>query len=330
MEMWSLCLFVEDKYKNLFAEHVETLDGYISSSLFANEDLSPQRRSRNIFISNINSYLGEFHSNEYWQLEVLLNKKPSYDEIVKNINNLSRALGIREYEKKNNVSHEKDNGNFIQINKVQIKDWLKENRKSFPTIKVDNFYIYGSHIKKDSLNNVLDIKIDASTAFGTGSHATTKCCLKAISFLSKSYKPYKVLDYGCGTGILGIASRKKFKKNQITLVDIDLEAIRISKDNIKLNNILSKRLYPTNKFFSHKYVKKNYYDLVFANILFSPLYNLASLFKKILNKKSYLILSGLLDYQVPRMIKRYNNFGFVEEKRIILSGWGAVIMKMKR
>jgi len=241
MELWTISFTVQDKYKNFFSDYVESIEGYVSSSLFVNESLLTKSISKKN-TQNIYNYLGEFHHNDYWLLDVLVSVKPRFDIIQKKINDLAKELKISPYTLQNSTYDEEKDKKYIYSKKIKKKDWLKENRKSFPTIEVDNFYIYGSHIKKDSLNNFLDIKIDASTAFGTGSHATTKCCLKAISFLSKSYKPYKVLDYGCGTGILGIASRKKFKKNQITLVDIDLEAIRISKDNIKLNNILSNRL----------------------------------------------------------------------------------------
>ena len=147
--------------------------------------------------------------------------------------------------------------------------------------------------------------------------------------MSKIFTPQKILDYGCGTGILGIASKKLFKKSEITLVDIDQEAIKLSKHNIKLNNIVSNRLYLANNYFSYKYNKKNNYDLIVANILFSPLYDLAPLFKKNLKINCYLILSGLLNFQIPKIIKRYNQFGFIPKKVIYSSEWGAVILKMK-
>ena len=121
--------------------------------------------------------------------------------------------------------------------------------------------------------------------------------------------------------------KKIFRKSKFTLVDIDREAIKLSKENIKLNNILSYQLYITNKYFFLKYIKKNNYELVFANILFLPLYNLAPLFKSVIKTNCYLILSGLLDYQIPRIIRRYNNFGFIKKKIILSSGWGAIIMR---
>ncbi len=328
MDLWKISLIVEDKYKNIFLEHVETIDGYISSSLFdiKKSFMTPKLKKK---VNLINDNLGEFHQNENWSLEILVNQKPQHDVIKKIINSLAQELKIEKYLIQDIINTQENKKHFIHIDKLKKINWLKENRKSFPIIEVNNFYIYGSHIKKKNLNNILPIKINASTAFGTGSHATTKCCLKSINFLSKIFKPQKILDYGCGTGILGIAAKKVFKRSKITLVDIDQEAIKLSKHNIKLNNIVSNQLYLTKNYFSFKYIKKNHYDLILANILFSPLYDLAPLFKRVLKINSYLILSGLLNFQIPKIISRYNHFGFVPKKVICSSEWGAVILKMK-
>ena len=328
MDLWKISLIVEDKYKNIFMEHVETIDGYVCSSLFdIKKSFTTSKLKKKVNL--INDNLGEFHQNENWSLEILVNQKPQHDVIKKIINSLAQELKIEKYLIQDIINTQENKQHFIHIDKLKKINWLKENRKSFPIIEVNNFYIYGSHIKKKNLNNILPIKINASTAFGTGSHATTKCCLKSINFLSKIFKPQKILDYGCGTGILGIAAKKVFKRSKITLVDIDQEAIKLSKHNIKLNNIVSNQLYLTNNYFSFKYIKKNHYDLIVANILFSPLYDLAPLFKRVLKINSYLILSGLLNFQIPKIISRYNHFGFVPKKVICSSEWGAVILKMK-
>ena len=208
------------------------------------------------------------------------------------------------------------------------KDWLNINRQSFPVIDIEKFYIYGSHITKNCSVHRIPIKIDASIAFGTGSHATTRCCLQAITYLSRFFSPKNTLDYGCGTGILGIASKKIFRKSKINFVDIDKNAIKLSKQNIKLNYIKSNDVYLSNSFYNIKYIRNDNYDLVFANILFLPLYKLTSVFKHIMKPHSFLVLSGLLKEQIPYIINRYNNFGFKEEKIIVSEDWGAVIMRL--
>ena len=217
--------------------------------------------------------------------------------------------------------------NKIFISKIIKKNWLKENRKLFPSINIDNFYIHGSHIKKECPEYKIPIKIDASFAFGTGSHETTQSCLNSLTYLSKIYNPRSVLDYGCGTGILGIASKKIFKNSKITFVDIDINALKMTKINLKLNNIISRETFLSNSNTMKNFNKKKYYDLIFANILFSPLLSLTPMFKSILKLNSYIILSGILCDQIINIVNRYKMFGFRLKKKIIINGWATVIMR---
>ena len=103
----------------------------------------------------------------------------------------------------------------------------------------------------------------------------------------------------------------------------------LAKENLKLNNIISNKIYQTNSLFYKEYIKFNSYDLVIANILYSPLYKLAPVFKKILKHKAKIILSGILKHQIPYIINRYKIFGFVVEKKISIDGWGAITMVQK-
>ena len=329
MDLWSLSFVIEDKFKNLFSEYVEDFEGYLSSSLFNNEQINKKDKFINISHINIKNNLGEFHQNQFWTLEVLLSKKPNNNLIEIKLNSLARQLSINEYyindlNLRNNLNTKK-----ISLNKLIQRDWLSVNRQSFPVIDIEKFYIYGSHIRKNCSVHKIPITINASTAFGTGSHATTKCCLEAITYLSRSFSPKKILDYGCGTGILGIASKKVFKRSKIIFVDIDENAVKLTKKNLKLNYINLNDVYLTNSFYNIRYIRNNHYDLVLANILFTPLYKLTRIFKQIIKPNSFLILSGLLKEQIPYIINRYNNFGFKEEKRIILEDWGSVIISLK-
>ena len=329
MDLWSLNFVIGDKFKNLFSEYVEDFEGYLSSSLFNNEQINKKKDSRISSPLNIKNKFGEFHQNQFWKLEVLFSKKPDSNLIETKLNSLARTLNINEYYVNDLNLKKKTNAKKISINKVVQKDWLNINRQSFPVIEIEKFYIYGSHIRKNYPIHKIPIKINASTAFGTGSHATTKCCLQAIIYLSRNFSPNKILDYGCGTGILGIASKKVFKKSKVIFVDIDKNAVKLSKQNLKLNNIKLNDVYLTNSFDNIKYNRNKNYDLIFANILFTPLYKLTPVFKKIIKPNSFLILSGLLKEQIPYIINRYNNFGFKVEKKIILEDWGSVIMSLK-
>ena len=103
---------------------------------------------------------------------------------------------------------------------------------------------------------------------------------------------------------MGISSKKIFKKSKVTFVDIDKNAVKLTKENLKSNNIVLNNVYLTNSYHSSKYIKKQFYDLIFANILFGPLKKLAPLYSLIIKPNSFLILSGLLNEQIPYIIKR--------------------------
>ncbi len=326
MDLWSVRFEIQDNFKNIFSEYVEDFSGYVSSSLFVNDEKG-KKKCTNIYSKNIAiNKFGEFHQNQIWVIEVLLNKKPDINTIKCKLNYLANELKTTEYCFNDNDSKE-TYANTVYVSKVVQKDWLKYNRKSFPIINVDNFYIYGSHFNKNCSVNKIPVKIDAATAFGTGSHETTKCCLKALSFIFKISKSFRILDYGCGTGILGIASKKIFKKSKITFVDIDKDAVKLTKENLKLNNILLNEVYLTNSYHTNKYIKKQFYDLIFANILFIPLKKLAPLFGLIIKPNSFIILSGILNEQIPYIINFYNKYGFKEKKIFCLNDWGTIIMK---
>ena len=326
MDLWSIKIVVEDKFKELFSECCEDFDGYLSSSFFQDKDLNSKYNKGKSY-NLITNKLGEFHQNKYWILEILLEKKPEKKFINTKLNFLAKQFKLNkffDYDEKNN---DKEFLNKIYISKIIIKDWLKENRSSFPSINIDNFYIYGSHIKKECSENKIPIKIDASFAFGTGSHETTKSCLNSLTYLSKIYNPKSVLDYGCGTGILGIASKKTFKNNKIIFVDIDINALKLTKKNLRLNNIISREIFLSKSNTMKNFIKKKKYDLIFANILFGPLTSLAPRLKFISKPNSYIILSGLLINQITNIVNRYKMFGFNLKKKIVINGWVTVIMR---
>ena len=326
MDLWSIRIVVEDKFKELFSEYFENFDGYLSSSLFQDKDLSIRYDISKSYNLTANK-LGEFHQNKYWLLEILLNRKPNKKIINTKLNFLATQFKINKSYNYNEKNSDKEFLNKIYISKIINKDWLKENRSSFPSINIDNFYIYGSHIKKGCSENKIPIKIDASFAFGTGSHETTKSCLNSLTFLSKIYHPRSVLDYGCGTGILGIAAKKIFKNNKITFVDIDINALKLTKQNLRQNNIISRDIFLSKSNTMKNFNKKKYYDLIFANILFGPLTSLAPRLKFISKPNSFIVLSGLLSNQITNIVNRYKMFGFKLKKKIIINGWGTVIMR---
>jgi ribosomal protein L11 methyltransferase len=130
-------------------------------------------------------------------------------------------------------------------------------------------------------------------AFGTGNHETTKLCLESIVTISETLpfnKKISFLDVGCGSGILALTA-SKLGFTTIRAIDNDADAVKVSNENSNLNDV-------TNVIFETKSIKNfistTKYDLVVANIQSDILKSYSSDLVKLLNKKSYLILSGIL------------------------------------
>ena len=93
MDLWSIRIIVEDKFKELFSEYFEDFDGYLSSSLFQDKDLNSKYNKSKSY-NLITNKLGEFHQNKYWLLEILLNKKPNKKIINTKLNCLAKQIAI--------------------------------------------------------------------------------------------------------------------------------------------------------------------------------------------------------------------------------------------
>jgi ribosomal protein L11 methyltransferase len=183
------------------------------------------------------------------------------------------------------------------IETVDDQDWVRLTQSQFDPIKInDLLYIVPSwHEIPDK--TATTITLDPGLAFGTGSHATTFMCLNWIS-QNINTSTERVLDYGCGSGILAIAA-KKFGAKQVFGVDIDKQAIESSLVNATNNSTDIKFSLPE-KLDDFKF------DVVIANILSNPLRLLAPALSRLTQKT--LILSGILDSQSDELINIYKQW----------------------
>lgn len=182
----------------------------------------------------------------------------------------------------------------FEIGSGEIKDWNENWKKNFKPIQVsENFSIVPSWEKSGENNN--DIFIYPGMGFGTGSHETTFLCLKIMIDTLKEKGLETCLDFGCGSGILGVGFAQKLEKARLVdYLDIDQEAL----DNCQVNLDLNPKAKATS---NHLVLSSGFekleksYDLVFANILLDALISEG---EKIVEKTGkYLIVSGLLKGQ---------------------------------
>ncbi len=190
---------------------------------------------------------------------------------------------------------------FTQIPDI---DWVLSSQTNHKPICILNKIWIGAswHIPPNHISNhkMLKIFIDPGQAFGTGYHPTTRFCLEALIKCSRSNKHQRLLDLGCGSGILSIAACK-LGFTSVTAVDKDMLVLKIAKENILINNIEQN----TCSFFSSIEASEGKFDFIISNILSSTLLELSSLIVKKLKKNGSLVLSGILKSQVKAIKEKY-------------------------
>jgi ribosomal protein L11 methyltransferase len=207
----------------------------------------------------------------------------------------------------------------IGVREVANEDWLGEWKKSWqPVVVGERFIIAPPWAEVADNQNRIVIRIEPGMAFGTGTHETTRLCLKAIE---KYFSGESFLDIGTGTGILAIAAAKLFPEARIEGCDTDAQAIAIAGENARLNGVAEKINFRVGT------VEETTasVDLVCANLTADVIgRHLPSLMTVSCGR---LILSGILDTQLEVLKVRLLECGVSAPCEIIQDGeWIAIIV----
>lgn len=188
---------------------------------------------------------------------------------------------------------------------LEDKDWEREWMANYQPIQVaQNLWVCPSWCEPPE-PDVATISLDPGLAFGTGTHPTTFLCMRWLA--SQNLKQKTLIDYGCGSGILGIAALL-LGAEQVTGVDIDPQALIATRENLKRNG-LHADLFPVH-FPQHDLPQV---DIVVANILAGPLVELAPVISSLVKPGGLLCLSGLLSSQVEPIKSAYlDSISFTE------------------
>ncbi|MEZ5647870.1 MAG: 50S ribosomal protein L11 methyltransferase [Alphaproteobacteria bacterium] len=174
------------------------------------------------------------------------------------------------------------------------------------------------------------LTIDAATAFGTGSHETTRGCLLMLEGLTKKYRQVsRVLDMGCGTGILGFAASQLWPLSRKVLgVDLDPASVRVANGNARLNHLTPFFTAVAGPGYRAPGVTRlGPYDLIVANILAPPLIAMAGELHRHLARKGIAILSGFLFHQERQVLTRHEAYGLRRIARLRLGDWMIVALR---
>lgn len=216
----------------------------------------------------------------------------------------------------------------FSVNPIDAEaDWVTRSLEGLRPVTAGGFYVYGSHDADTLPRGLTPIRIDAAQAFGTGHHETTTGCLVAIERVLKRKKPMRPIDVGTGTGILAIAIAKRCKVPVIAS-DIDPLAVRITRENAKLNGVGNLIVDVAAAGLDNTTITANApYDLIVANILAGPLVTLSPDIGRMADRGAAIILSGLLSSQARRVIAAYNRQGMVLKERILRRDWATLVLE---
>lgn len=232
-------------------------------------------------------------------------------------NPLEAVSKISEMLKEENIEFEVDS---LDCND---EDWLNNWKQYFqPSPVGEKLLIRPTWRKNYDPDGRIVINLDPGLAFGTGTHETTRLCLEVLEKIVK--EDTTVLDVGCGSGILGIASLLLGAKTAVG-VDIDPMAVKTAKENAVLNNVEDKFTAIEGNF-TEKVSGK--FDIVVANIVADAIIFLSQGVKSFMKEDSVYIMSGIIDTRVDEVIEEVSK-NFEITQKLFLNGWYCLTAKIK-
>lgn len=218
----------------------------------------------------------------------------------------------------------------LEISEVPELNWVALSQAALPPVVAGRFVVHGSHDVGRVPRGPNAIRIDAGEAFGTAHHATTYGCLIAIDRLTRSRSYARVLDLGCGSGVLAIAAARSLPHAVMIATDNDLRSVEVARENMAVNGMAGRIRVLLADGLAHPLLRHPAaFDLVIANILAGPLTELATGVARLVQPGGNLILSGLLIPQAAPLIASYRDAGFdlVHHRRS--DGWSTLILRRR-
>ena len=206
----------------------------------------------------------------------------------------------------------------FRVDPIPEQDWVRQTQAQFSPMHIgERIWVVPSWHEPPAYTAALVIRLDPGLAFGTGSHATTRLVLQWLE--TSGCTGTRVLDYGCGSGILGIAAAR-LGAAQVDAVDVDPQALAAASANAVANQTAVRCATPDA-------LPDGQYDLVLANILANPLVVLAPLIAARCRSGGRVALSGILPGQAPDVISAY---AFAFELRVAAEDDGWVLIEGAR
>jgi ribosomal protein L11 methyltransferase len=237
-----------------------------------------------------------------WSVEVLCEQRPR----ASGVRSALRAIGAPP----------------ATIAYVPPKNWVAETQRLLAPLRIGRFFIHGAHFDGRPPRGAIPLLIDASIAFGTGRHETTRGCLLALDHLARAGRRFRrPLDLGCGSGILALAMAHLWDA-PVLAADGDAPAVAVARENMRINGAADRvRVVKSNGFGATALRRAGPFDLIAANILARPLCRLARGFAAHLAPGGVAVLSGLMTEQEGGVIAAQERQGLRLRRRDRLGDW---------
>ena len=216
-------------------------------------------------------------------------------------------------------------GRAVSCEPLPDQDWIRLSLDGLPPVRAGRFFLHGAHDAGQIPAGVIPIRIEAGLAFGTGHHESTALCLEAMDRLAKNRRFSRILDIGCGTGVLAIAAAKLWK-SRILASDIDPIAIETARANARAN-AKPEIVFACADGLDHALIRRNApYDLICANILAGPLTRLAPAIARVSARGGTVLLSGLLRNQENLVLSFYRTQNLVFSRALRKGPWSTLLL----
>lgn len=210
----------------------------------------------------------------------------------------------------------------LKLEQIKEEDWAEAWKQYFKPERIGKIVIKPSWEEFIPSGNEVVIELDPGMAFGTGTHPTTRLCLKLLQEIITPQT--KMLDVGTGSGILAL-SGAKLGAAKVTAMDIDPVAVKVTLDNIKRNrmeglievyesNLLNRRL-------------DSKFNLVVANIISNAIIEISSQLKRVLEPGGLFLASGIIEERYAEVLDSLIKQGFSHVKNVFEEGWVGLIVK---
>jgi ribosomal protein L11 methyltransferase len=259
---------------------------------------------------------GDRADGDLWRVELMHRGAPDEQELAARLAPLAERSGIARID--------------VTLAPLATTNWLARAAESFRPRRIGRFWVGGSHVREAPPEGAIAIRLDPGLAFGSGEHESTQGCLLALGALARRRRLRRVLDVGCGSGILSIAAAKCWPAD-VLAVDDDPDAVAVARANATKNAVGHRvRVAQSDGYRSRLVRAGRPYDLILANILADPLCEMARDLARHLAPGGTAILAGLFDRQAPRVAEVHRAAGLRLQRRLDLGIWTTLVFTTVR